>query len=150
DDSCVEGVGCHYEIDLEHPECATFYQLQRYAIIGTATSGLRSLKLGRQCRVMEKDLNIAELTPTIRAGACVIAMKSSIGTLVPGAGPLERDVRFSGGEPAAEILFQFVNQDTAPDAVVTGQAVPLVGPPSTCGATNTGCLTNDDCPQGVQ
>jgi len=146
----VEGVGCVSEVDLEHPECSTFYQLQRYAIIGTATTGLRSLRMGRQSRVMEKDLSIAELKPTIRAGACGVHMKSSIGTMVTGAVALEGDVRFSGGEPAAEILYQFVNNNIASSAVVTGQTVPLVGPPTTCGGTTTGCLTNDDCPHGVE
>jgi hypothetical protein len=38
----------------------------------------------------------------------------------------------------------------ASSAVVTGQTVPLVGPPSTCGNTTTGCMTNDDCPHGVE
>ena len=149
-DSCVEGVGCVSEVDLEHPECATFYQLQRYAIIGTATTGLRSLRMGRQSRVMENDLSIAELKPTIRAGACGIDLKSSIGTMVTGAVALEGTVRFSGGEPAAEILFQFVNNNLNPAAVVTGETVPLVGPPATCGNTTTGCLTNDDCAHGVE
>jgi hypothetical protein len=146
-DTCVPSIGCLFEVDLDTPSAPRSISCSGYAIIGTATTGLRSLRLGRQSRVMENDVNIAELKPTIRAGACGVDLKSSVGTLVTGAVALERNGRFSGGEPAVQILYQFVNDN---GDVVTGQTVPVVGPPSTCGASTVGCLTNDDCPHGVE
>ena len=167
-DTCVPDIGCLFEIgiespecgscedgidndgdglpDAEDPDCSTFHQLQRFAIIGTATNGLRSLRLGREAMVVESDVAPAELTATLRAGACGVDMKASIGTLVTGAVALEGNARFSGGRPPVRILYQFVNDNAAPSAVLTGQTVPLVGPPSMCTDGVTPCLTNDNCP----
>jgi cysteine-rich repeat protein len=167
-DECVPSIGCLFEVGIESPECgscedgidnngdglpdaedpncSTFNQLQRFAIIGTATEGLRSLKLGREAMVVESDLAPAELTATIRAGACGVDMKASIGVLVTGAVALEGNARFSGGRPEVRILYQFVNDNEAPSAVLTGQTLPLVGPPSMCTDGVTPCLTNANCP----
>lgn len=151
-DSCADGVDNDGDgvIDAENPNCSTFFQLQRFAIIGTATDGLRSLRLGRDARVVEAQASNAEQTATIRAGACGVDMKASIGVLVTGAVALEGNVRFSGGRPPIRILHEFVNDNPSPGAVVVGQTVPLVGRPAMCtGGTQT-CLTNADCPSGLQ
>ena len=130
----------------EDPNCSTFFELQRFAIIGTATNGLRSVKLGRETKVVENDVSDAELTATIRAGVCGVNFKSSIGVLVTGAVALEGNGRFSGGRPAIEILYQFDNDNTSPIAVITGQTVPLVGPPAKCTNGIDVCATDHDCP----
>jgi cysteine-rich repeat protein len=151
-DSCADGIDNDGDgvIDAENPNCATFYQLQRYAIIGTATDGLRSLRLGREAKVMEADAGIAELSATIRAGACGVDMKASIGVLVTGAVALEGNVRFSGGRPAIRILHEFVNNNPSPGAVVIGQTVPLVGPPSMCTGGTIACQNDSQCPPGLK
>ncbi len=167
-DSCTPSIGCLHEVgvespecgscddgidndgdgvvDAENPNCSTFHDLQRFAIIGTATSGLRSLKFGREVTVREElpDPN-AEPQATLKAGACGIDMKASIGVLVTGAVALEGNARFSGGRPQIRILYQFDNDSTAPSAVITGQTVPLVGPPALCSNGSTPCMTNADC-----
>ena len=151
-DSCADGVDNDGDgmIDAENSNCSTFYQLQRYAIIGTAVDGLRSLRLGREAKVMEADATTAELTSTIRAGACGVDMKASIGVLVTGAVALEGNVRFSGGQPPIRIMNQFVNDNTSPGAVVVGQTVPLVGPPAMCTGGTMACTKNSDCPNGLK
>ena len=150
--SCADGIDNDGDgvIDAENPNCSTFYQLQRYAIIGTAIDGLRSLRLGREAKVMEADAAIAELTATIRAGACGVDMKASIGVLVTGAVALEGNVRFSGGRPAIRILYQFVNDNPSPGAVVVGQTVPLVGPPAMCTGGTQPCHNDSECPTGLK
>lgn len=150
--SCADGIDNDGDgvIDAENPNCSTFYQLQRYAIIGTAVDGLRSLRLGREAKVMEADAGIAELTATIRAGACGVDMKASIGVLVTGAVALEGNVRFSGGRPVIRILHQFVNDNASPGAVVVGQTVPLVGPPAMCTGGTIPCQNDSQCPQGLK
>lgn len=147
--SCDDGIDNDGDgvIDAENPNCSTFHALQRFAIIGTATDGLRSLKLGREAKVMENDVAAAELTDTIRAGACGVDLKAAIGTLVTGAVALEGTARFGGGRPAIRILYQFVNDNPAPSAVITGQTVPLVGRPAKCTDGQTTCLNHGDCPQ---
>jgi cysteine-rich repeat protein len=167
-DECVPSLGCLFEIGIESPECgscedgvdnngdglpdaedpncSTFHQLQRFAIIGTATTGLRSLRLSREATVVESDVAAAELKATVRAGACGIDMKASIGVLVTGAIALEGTARFSGGRPAVRVLYQFVNDNPAASAVITGQTVPLVGPPASCTDGATICTSNLDCP----
>jgi cysteine-rich repeat protein len=151
-ESCADGIDNDGDgvIDAENPNCSTFYQLQRYAIIGTAIDGLRSLRLGREARVMEAEASTAELTATIRAGACGVDMKASIGVLVTGAVALEGNARFSGGQPEIRILHQFVNDNTSPGAVIVGQTVPLVGPAAMCTGGGQMCTTNSDCPTGLQ
>lgn len=167
-DTCVPTIGCLFEVGLESPECgscedgvdnngdglpdaedpncSTFHLLQRFAIIGTATDGLRSLRLGREAMVVESDVAPAELSATLRAGACGVDMKASIGTLVTGAIALEGNARFSGGRPPVRVLYQFVNDNPAPSAVLTGQTVPLVGPPAMCTDGVTPCVTTANCP----
>ena len=151
-ESCADGIDNDGDgvIDAENPNCSTFYQLQRYAIIGTATDGLRSLRLGREARVMEAEATTAELSATIRAGACGVDMKASIGVLVTGAVALEGNVRFAGGRPEIRILHQFVNDNESPGAVVVGQTVPLVGRAAMCTGGGQMCNTNADCPPGLQ
>ncbi len=144
-DSCVPGIGCEFEVKND-PNCSSFDEIQRYAIIGTATQGLRSVKLGRDTKVEQDDLPDAELTDTIGAGVCGVKIKSSIGVIVTGAMAAESTARFSGGRPGVEILFQFVNDDASPGAVITGQTLPLVGPPAECTNGTTVCVTDHDCP----
>ncbi len=147
-DSCADGIDNDGDgvIDAENPNCATFHQLQRYAIIGTATDGLRSLRLGREAKVMEADATTAELSAVIRAGACGIDLKASIGVLVTGAVALEGNARFAGGRPPIRIMHEFVNDNPAPGAVITGQTVPLVGPAAMCTDGTTVCTNNSHCP----
>ncbi len=151
-DSCADGIDNDGDgvIDAENPNCSTFYQLQRYAIIGTAVDGLRSLRLGREAKVMEADAAIAELTGTIRAGACGVDMKASIGVLVTGAVALEGNVHFSGGRPAIRILHEFVNDNPSAGAVVVGQTVPLVGRPAMCTGGSIPCHNDSECPTGLK
>lgn len=151
-ESCADGIDNDGDgiIDAENPNCSTFYQLQRFAIIGTATDGLRSLRLGREARVVEAEAATAELTATIRAGVCGVDMKASIGVLVTGAVALEGNVRFAGGRPEIRILHQFVNDNPSPGAVVVGQTVPLVGPAAMCTGGGQMCTNNADCPSGLQ
>jgi cysteine-rich repeat protein len=147
--SCADGIDNDGDgvMDAENPNCATFFQQQRYAIIGTAVNGLRSIRLGRHTRVMESETAATDLTPSLRAGTCGVDFKASIGVLITGAAAVEGIARFSGGEPPVEILYQFVNDNPAPSAVITGQAVPLVGPKQVC--TNGGpCTKNSDCGTG--
>ena len=166
-DQCVPSLGCLFEIgtespecgscqdgvdnnhdglpDAEDPNCSTFHQLQRFAIIGTATDGLRSLTLGRQSSVVEADPLPEVLTATLRAGACGIDLKMGRGTLVTGAVALEGKARFSRRPPPIRILYQFVNDDASPAAVQSGN-VTFVGPPGKCTDGTTPCIFNDDCP----
>jgi cysteine-rich repeat protein len=148
-DSCADGIDNDGDgvIDAENPNCSTFYQLQRYAIIGTATDGLRSLRLGREAKVTEPDpTNAANLSPLIRAGACGVDLKASIGVLVTGTVALEGNARFSGGRPAIRIMHEFVNDNASPASVIIGQTVPLVGPAAMCTDGVTVCTNNGDCP----
>jgi cysteine-rich repeat protein len=144
-DSCLSGVGCVFETK-DDPNCTTFDELQRYAIIGTATQGLRSVKLGRDTKVEQDDVPDAELTETIRAGVCSVQIKSSIGVIVTGTMAAESTARFSGGRPCIEVLKQFVNDNPSPGAVITGQTLPQVGPPAKCTNGTTLCATDHDCP----
>ncbi|MEO8601164.1 MAG: hypothetical protein ABI629_01170 [bacterium] len=148
-DSCADQIDNDGDgvMDAENPNCATFYQLQRYAIIGTAVDGLRSIRLGRHTRIMESETGATDLMPTLRAGACGVDFKASISVLVTGAVAVEGIARFSGGEPPVQILYQFVNDNTSPAAVITGQAVPLVGPRQVCD-DGTLCTKNSDCTSG--
>ena len=131
--------------DAEDPNCSTLHQLQRFAIIGTATDGLRSLQMGRHSMVVETDPVPAMPTATLRAGACGIDMKMGRGTMVTGAVALEGIVRFSRRPPPIRILFQFVNDDVSPSAILSG-GVTLVGPPGKCTDGTTSCIVNADCP----
>jgi len=148
-DSCADGIDNDGDgvMDADNPDCATFFQLQRYAIIGTAVDGLRSIRLGRHTRVMENEAAAADLTPSLRAGTCGVDFKASIGVLITGAAAVEGIARFSGGEPPVEILYQFVDANPAPSAVLTGQAVPLVGPKQVC-TDGSPCTKNSDCGTG--
>ncbi len=158
-DSCADGVDNDGDgvIDAENPNCSTFYQLQRYAIIGTATDGLRSLRLGREATVMEYEptqqgggAQEATTSGVVRAGACGVDLKASIGVLVTGAVALVTsaaevgDAHFSGGRPPVEIGHEFVNK--VPGQVVIGQTVPLVGPGAMCTNGTITCRNNSECP----
>jgi cysteine-rich repeat protein len=162
-DSCDPSIGCVFEIvvkspqcgtctdsleDTEDPNCSTLSAFQRFAIIGTATNGLRSLRLNRLVHIEENDLKDGELMATLRAGACGVDMRASNGVFVTGTVALEGTARFSGGTPVTEILYQFVNDNPDPTAVHTGKHVPLVGPPSQCSGSLAPCTKNGDCPDG--
>jgi hypothetical protein len=99
---------------------------------------------------MEADASIAELVATIRAGACGVDMKASIGVLITGAVALEGNIRFSGGRPAIRILHQFVNDNLGSGAVVVGQTLPLVGPPAVCTGGTMPCHNDNECPSGLK
>src|SRR4029453_6138444 len=132
--SCEDGIDNNGDglPDAEDPNCSTLFQLQRYAVIGTAERGLISVKLGRSTQGGENDDAAAQLVATLRAGVCGIDLKQSLDTLVTGAVAMEEISKLSGGFPAARILYQFVNDNAAPAAVITGLAQPLVGPPAKC------------------
>ena len=158
-DTCEPDLGCLFEIgvespecgscqdgidndgdgitDAENPNCSTLYQLQRFAIIGTATVGQRSVTLGRKAQVV----NVLGV-PVTRAGVCGVDARASIGVLISGTMALDRDAHFSGGQPPVIIGLEFL--DTG-GQVHTGLAVPLVGPPSLCSDDVTSCSTNSDC-----
>jgi cysteine-rich repeat protein len=167
-DTCEPTIGCLHEIGVESPECgscndgidndgdgvvdaensncATFYQLQRFAIVGTATNGLVSLKFRRESKVLENDVGTGELSATLKAGVCGIDMRAGIGTLVTGAVALERTAKFRGGLPRTRILYQFVNSGPSPGSITVGDPIPLVGPAAKCSDGVTPCTANSDCP----
>lgn len=170
-DTCEPSIGCLFEIGVESPECdscadgidndgdgvidaetsncSTFPLLQRYAVIGTATKGLRSLRMGRQVQVMRAEVGTAELTPFVRAGACGVDLKSSVGLFVEGALALDGRARFIGAGAPARVLYKFVNDDASSDAVMIGQTEPEVGP-AMCSDGITPCGLNQSCPNSQQ
>lgn len=150
-DSCADGIDNDGDgvIDAETSNCSTFPLLQRYAVIGTATKGLRSLRMGRQVQVMRAEVGTAELTPFARAGACGVDLKSSVGLLVEGALALDGRARFIGAGTPVRVLFKFVSDDASADAVVIGQTEPEVGP-AMCSDGMTPCGQNQACPVAQQ
>ncbi len=143
--SCADGIDNDGDgvIDAEEPNCSTLFALQRFAVIGTATAGIRSLYLGREARVIEAEVATAELTNAIRAGACGVDLRASGGTLVTGTVALTRNARFGGTAPGVRIKRQFTNDN---GAVTFGHMVPLVGP-RICTDYVTRC-ENSPCPPG--
>jgi cysteine-rich repeat protein len=159
--SCEDGIDNDGDgqVDAENPNCATFHQLQRFAIIGTATDGLRSLKLGREARVVEPSPSPtpsglsarglqAPPVQNIRAGACGVKWKSSIGVLVTGCVALESTSIWAGGLPEIRVL-GCMSTDT-PGGATMGQHRPLIGPPSQCTNGQTMCFNDSHCPPGQQ
>jgi cysteine-rich repeat protein len=166
-DTCDPGAGCRFEVRVERPECgscddgidndgntildgeepacATLNELQRFAIVGTATDGLRSLRLGREARLLESADGVTHALGT-RGGACGVDLSASIGVLVTGSMALEGYGHFSGGLPPVRIMGWFANDDASSQAVQTGQTAPLVGPPSMCTDGATLCRSRTDCP----
>ncbi|MFN8642100.1 MAG: ice-binding family protein [Candidatus Binatia bacterium] len=146
-DSCADGIDNDGDgmIDAENANCSTFPLLQRYAVIGTATKGLRSLYMGREVEVMRAEAGTAELTPYARAGVCGVDLKSLTDLLVEGALALDGKARFVGAGSPARVLFKFVSDDASPDAVVVGDAEPEVGP-AMCSDGITPCGLNQSCP----
>jgi hypothetical protein len=124
-DTCESEIGCVFEVGIGRPECLPPDLLVRsVAIIGTATTGTRSLTFGRKAEVLNP-LGIDD--PNIRrAGTCGVDMRASIGVLITGTAAVDRNSKFSGGQPPVIIGAQFVNDG---GIIQTGFTKPLVGPP---------------------
>lgn len=146
-DSCADGIDNDGDgiIDAENPNCATFFLFQRYAVIGTAERGSRSVKFGRKTEVMESMTRTGDMANVMRAGACGVDLKASVGVTVTGSFASERNSYFSGGKPPVIIGFEFLNQG---GEIRIGRNVPMVGPPSLCSDGTTACITNVHCPSG--
>ena len=168
-DTCVPTLGCLSEISVESPECgscadgidndgdgvfdsetsncSTFFQLQRFAIIGTATTGSRSVRLHRKMRVMTEGASDASAghLAGIRAGVCGVDLLYANGVRVDGSTAAEGRSILRGGNPPIEIGVQFL--DTQGIAVVqTGFPEPLVGPLAMCSDGIHPCVGPADCP----
>ncbi len=146
-DSCADGIDNDGDgvVDAENPNCSTFFRFQRYAVIGTAVRGNRSIRFGRKTEVSESTERTGDLLNTMRAGACGIDLKASVGTFVSGSVAVERDSRFSGGKPPVLIGVEFLNDA---GEIVTGRNVPLVGAPALCSDGVTPCQIDAQCPSG--
>jgi hypothetical protein len=129
-------------VDFEDPKCSTLALFQRYAVIGTATEGSRSVTLGVKVSV----LNLLGI-PVERAGVCGVDERASIGVRISGTLASDRMTSFSGGQPPVNIGLEFLNT-TGLGSVRTGFFLPLVGPPTLCSDSSVRCLTNADCPAG--
>jgi cysteine-rich repeat protein len=126
--SCEDGIDNDGDgvIDAENPNCATLFLMQRFAIIGIAETGFRSLTLGKQSEVIPPPAPLGPNGVDIRrAGACGIDMRGSVGVLVSGSTALMRNAKFSGGQPPVIIGLEFDNDGGVID---TGFTKPLVGP----------------------
>ncbi len=146
-DSCADGIDNDGDgiIDAENPNCSTFFRFQRYAVIGTAERGNRSIRFGRKTQVSESVERTGDMLNTMRAGACGIDLKASVGTFVSGSIAVERDSRFSGGKPPVLIGVEFLNDG---GEVITGRNVPLVGAAMVCSDGLTPCQVDAQCPSG--
>jgi hypothetical protein len=129
-------------VDFEDPKCATLALFQRYAVIGTATEGSRSVTLGVKVAV----LNLLGI-PGERAGVCGVDERASIGVRISGTLASDRMTSFSGGQPPVNIGLEFLNTNGL-GFVRTGFFLPLVGPPTVCSGGTVRCLRNEDCPAG--
>ena len=110
-DSCLDGVDNDGDgvIDAENPNCSSFFRFQRYAVIGTAERGSRSVSLGRKTRVLESTVRAGDMLGVMRAGACGTDVKASGGTVVSGSVAVTGDARFNGGAPAVIVGTDFLN-----------------------------------------
>ena len=145
--SCTDGIDNDHNgiVDAENAACATFFRFQRYAVIGTATEGSRSVKFNRKVSVTEATERVGDAAIGMRAGTCSIDIKASVGVHVSGSIASERNSRFSGGKPEIEIGVEFLNNGNDP---VTGKHEPLVGGPGFCSDGVTLCPLNGSCPGG--
>jgi hypothetical protein len=126
-DSCDPAIGCVSEVGLGRPECYPPNVLvQSVAIIGTATTGNRSLTFGRKSEVVDPSLVQQVDAPlVVRAGTCGVDMRASVGVFISGTSAVERNSKFSGGQPPVIIGNEFCNDGGSID---TGLAKPVVGP----------------------
>ena len=147
-DSCGDGVDNDHDgiVDSENPQCSTLFRFQRYAVIGTAERGTRSIRFGRKTQVVETVERVGDLASSMRAGACGMDLKASIGTFVSGSVAVEGAARFSGGKPPVQIGVEFLNDD---GEIVTGRNVPLVGAAALCTDGVTACDADFQCPTGT-
>lgn len=150
-DSCADGIDNDGDgiIDAENPNCSTFYMLQRFAVVGTSTTGQRSLRIGRSVQVLPSDPNAAELSPIPRAGACGVDLKAGLDILVTGDLALDGRALFVGEGPPTRIMREFASNIPVASGVTINRTAPLVGPKALCtdGVTmcSAGCPTPHVC-----
>ncbi len=146
-DSCADGIDNDHDgiVDAENPQCATLFRFQRYAVIGTADRGARSVKFNRKVSVVEGMERVGDAAIGMRAGTCGIDLKASVGVHVSGSIASERNSRFSGGKPEVVIGVEFLNDG---GDVSLGKHSPFVGGPSVCSDGVTPCPLNGPCPNG--
>jgi hypothetical protein len=148
--SCEDGIDNDGNglIDAEDPSCSTLHLFQRYAVIGTALLGQRSLRFNRNAEITHTLPLVAGTSGAFipRAGACGVDLKSAVAVLVTGTQAVTRDAKFgaAGGLPT-RIGFEFLNTG---GVVKTGRREPLVGPPQACTEGAVLCNQNSDCPPG--
>jgi len=144
-DSCADGIDNDGDgiADAENPNCSTFFLFQRYAVIGTAERGGRSVRMNRRVKVVESLSQVGNLSSAMRAGVCGIDIKSSVGVLVSGSMAAEGVARFSGGLPFVLIGVEFLNDG---GDILTGRHVPRVGSPLLCSDGITACTNDSHCP----
>ena len=121
-DTCEPEIGCVFEVGAGRPECLPPLLLVRsVAIIGTATTGNRSLTFGRKAEVTDPFPS-----PFFRhGGTCGIDMRGSIGVHIAGTSAVDRNAKFSGGQPPVVVDLKFVNDG---GLIQTGFNKPVIGP----------------------
>jgi hypothetical protein len=147
--SCEDGIDNDGDglIDGEDPDCSTLHLFQRYAVIGTAEDGQRSLRFGKRVEIINTLSLVAGTAGAFlpRAGACGVDLKSAVGVLVSGTQALTRDARYSSSGLPTRIGLEFLNDGGQVNA---GRLKPLVGPPQACTEGTVLCEENIDCPVG--
>lgn len=153
-DSCADGIDNDGDgvIDGENPNCSSFYMLQRFAVVGTSTLGLRSLRIGREVQIRQPDLlpNALELSPIPRAGACGVDLKAGLDILITGDLALDGKALFIGDGPPTRIGREFASDTPLSSGVTVNVTAPLVGPKSLCTDGVTMCSAGCPAPHVCQ
>jgi cysteine-rich repeat protein len=129
-DSCEDGIDNDGDgvPDAEEPGCSTLSLMQRFAIIGTAETGARSVRIGQLADVIPAEGVLggeANGVSIRRAGVCGVDMRSAAGVFISGSTALERDASMSGRKPEIIMGLEFLNMG---GDIKTGVVKPLVGP----------------------
>ncbi|MDX2167425.1 MAG: hypothetical protein SF182_10190 [Deltaproteobacteria bacterium] len=153
-DSCSDGIDNDGDgvIDGENPNCSSFYMLQRFAVVGTSTLGLRSLRIGREVQIRQPDADpmAAELSPIPRAGACGVDLKAGLDILITGDLALDGKALFIGDGPPTRIMREFANDAPLGSSVTINVTPPLVGPKALCTDGVTMCSAGCPAPHVCQ
>jgi cysteine-rich repeat protein len=168
-DTCASEVGCRFEITVESPECesctdgvdndgdgiidgenaicSSLFAFQRFAVIGTAEVGARSLSFRRHSKIIRSlGLPVGTTGALIsRAGACGVDLRASVASLVSGTTAVDGDASYASAGLPPRIGLQFLNTG---GAVKVGRIKPLVGLPQLCTEGTTLCSSDGQCPAG--
>jgi cysteine-rich repeat protein len=153
-DSCADGIDNDGDgvIDGENPNCSSFYMLQRFAVVGTSTLGLRSLRIGREVQIRQPTPppNAIELSPIPRAGACGVDLKAGLDILITGDLALDGKALFVGDGPPTRIMREFASDTPLASGVTVNVTAPLVGPKALCTDGVTMCSAGCPAPHVCQ